>query len=381
MISSNMPIVASNQGWTPMLDESPDCLVMDNNNNFYDLNSPACKATDNNSDKTFFDFAHLDNSNNNSSSKEQAVPASVIEVEDFNFSMMEGIEDGCTIIIDSGNLRSLGLTLEGVEGEEEVEEVVEEGTAALGVAANGNIPTTALEMAYSGETLEVVPEPQLLQTSASVLSANLPAPLGTVTVVQAASTPASYPHSDSCITSPSPFHPPSAYPHPPSTPSCYSTCSDDVASTSSGQMTPDGIGGVTSGEDLLIPVTSDSGIAAAALTALETCSLTPLIKEELKYTIQSRRLAAGKPELVLDTASPVRVRKVVSYIFSFFLSSFSLCCCWFKKIFYSRQNIGTMDRHVPINKRLACVVTVVLLLTFFVFVCLFVINIIQSFEY
>lgn len=321
MISSNMPIVASNQGWTPMLDESPDCLVMDNNNNFYDLNSPACKATDNNSDKTFFDFAHLDNSNNNNSSKEQAVPASVIEVEDFNFSMMEGIEDGCTIIIDSGNLRSLGLTLEGVEGEEEVEE----GTAALGVAANGNIPTTALEMAYSGETLEVVPEPQLQQTSASVLSANLPAPLGTVTVVQAASTPASYPHSDSCITSPSPFHPPctppGAYPHPPSTPSCYSTCSDDVASTSSGQMTPDGIGGVTSGEDLLIPVTSDSGIAAAARTALETCSLTPLIKEELKYTIQSRRLAAGKPELVLDTAPPVRVRKVVSSIFflSFFL--------------------------------------------------------------
>ena len=314
-----------------MLDESPDCLVMDNNNNFYDLNSPACKATDNNSDKTFFDFAHLDNSNNNSNSKEQAVPASVIEVEDFNFSMMEGIEDGCTIIIDSGNLRSLGLTLEGVEGEEELEEVVEEGTAALGVAANGNIPTTALEMAYSGETLEVVPEPQLQQTSASVLSANLPAPLGTVTVVQAASTPASYPHSDSCITSPSPFHPPGAYPHPPSTPSCYSTCSDDVASTSSGQMTPDGIGGVTSGEDLLIPVTSDSGIAAAALTALETCSLTPLIKEELKYTIQSRRLAAGKPELVLDTAPPVRVRKVVSSILSFFLSSFSLCCCWFKQ--------------------------------------------------
>lgn len=328
MISSNMPIVASNQGWTPMLDESPDCLVMDNNNNFYDLNSPACKATDNNSDKTFFDFAHLDNLNNNS--KEQAVPASVIEVEDFNLSMMEDIEDGCTIIIDSGNLRSLGLTLEGVEGEEEaeVEEVVEEVTAALGVAANGNIPTTALEIAYSGETLEVVPEPQPQQTSASFLSANLPAPLGTVTVVQAASTPVSYPYSDTCITSPSPFHspctPPGAYPHPPSTPSCYSTCSDDVASTSSEQMTPDGIRGVTSGEDLLIPVTSDSGIAAAALTALETCSLTPLIKEELKYTIQSRRLAAGKPELVLDTAPPVKVRKTVSsvLVFSFFLSLF-----------------------------------------------------------
>ncbi|XP_076464183.1 uncharacterized protein LOC143296235 [Babylonia areolata] len=39
-------------------------------------------------------------------------------------------------------------------------------------------------------------------------------------------------------------------------------------------------------------------MAAATLEALESCSLTPLIKEELKYTIQSRRLAAGKPELL-----------------------------------------------------------------------------------
>ncbi|XP_025105653.1 cyclic AMP-dependent transcription factor ATF-3-like [Pomacea canaliculata] len=41
-------------------------------------------------------------------------------------------------------------------------------------------------------------------------------------------------------------------------------------------------------------------MVAAALEVLETGALTPLIKEELKYTIQSRRLAAGKQELTVD---------------------------------------------------------------------------------
>lgn len=38
----------------------------------------------------------------------------------------------------------------------------------------------------------------------------------------------------------------------------------------------------------------------ATLTALKTGNLSPLVKEELKYTIQSRRLATGKQELKVD---------------------------------------------------------------------------------
>jgi hypothetical protein len=38
----------------------------------------------------------------------------------------------------------------------------------------------------------------------------------------------------------------------------------------------------------------------ATVTALETGNLSPLVKEELKYTIQSRRLAKGQRELKVD---------------------------------------------------------------------------------
>ncbi|XP_076442965.1 cyclic AMP-dependent transcription factor ATF-3-like [Babylonia areolata] len=84
-----------------------------------------------------------------------------------------------------------------------------------------------------------------------------------------------------------------------------------MSSSISDVSTP-GISGVTSGEQFVIPLPADDRMAAATLTALETCSLTPLIKEELKYTIQSRRLAAGKPELVVDTSIPVRQKKVMT---------------------------------------------------------------------
>lgn len=38
----------------------------------------------------------------------------------------------------------------------------------------------------------------------------------------------------------------------------------------------------------------------ATVTALETGNLSPLVKEELKYTIQSRRRAKGQRELKVD---------------------------------------------------------------------------------
>ena len=38
----------------------------------------------------------------------------------------------------------------------------------------------------------------------------------------------------------------------------------------------------------------------AVLESLETGRLTPILKEELKYCIQTRRLAQGKTELVLS---------------------------------------------------------------------------------
>lgn len=43
----------------------------------------------------------------------------------------------------------------------------------------------------------------------------------------------------------------------------------------------------------------------ATLVALETGELTPLVKEELKYTIQSRRLANGQGELGVQFNDPI----------------------------------------------------------------------------
>ena len=44
----------------------------------------------------------------------------------------------------------------------------------------------------------------------------------------------------------------------------------------------------------------------ATLTALETGNLSQLAKEELKYTIQARRLATGKEELKVDFPEPMK---------------------------------------------------------------------------
>ncbi|KAL8619860.1 hypothetical protein ACOMHN_025946 [Nucella lapillus] len=65
---------------------------------------------------------------------------------------------------------------------------------------------------------------------------------------------------------------------------------------------------VTSGNGsqclLLLPGTAldkmaEEKMAAKAAAVLEMCSLTPLVKEELKYTIQCRRLKAGQAEIVI----------------------------------------------------------------------------------
>ncbi|KAK3092546.1 hypothetical protein FSP39_004242 [Pinctada imbricata] len=46
-------------------------------------------------------------------------------------------------------------------------------------------------------------------------------------------------------------------------------------------------------------------ILEATKMALETGELTPLVKEELKYTIQTRRLAEGKEELQVQFEDPI----------------------------------------------------------------------------
>lgn len=46
----------------------------------------------------------------------------------------------------------------------------------------------------------------------------------------------------------------------------------------------------------------------ATLTALETGNLSQLAKEELKYTIQTRRLATGKEELKVDFPEPMKYK-------------------------------------------------------------------------
>ena len=53
----------------------------------------------------------------------------------------------------------------------------------------------------------------------------------------------------------------------------------------------------------------------ATLVALETGELTPLVKEELKYTIQSRRLANGQRELGVQFTDPIptEVRILTSF--------------------------------------------------------------------
>ena len=51
----------------------------------------------------------------------------------------------------------------------------------------------------------------------------------------------------------------------------------------------------------------------ATLVALETGNLSPLVKEELKYTIQSRRLAKGQTELAVDFTETVQY-EVISRI-------------------------------------------------------------------
>ena len=48
----------------------------------------------------------------------------------------------------------------------------------------------------------------------------------------------------------------------------------------------------------------DSSLAEAAVSALTTGSLTPLVKEELKYAIQNKRLKTGKEELKVDYSDP-----------------------------------------------------------------------------
>ncbi|XP_069118385.1 cyclic AMP-dependent transcription factor ATF-3-like isoform X2 [Argopecten irradians] len=45
-------------------------------------------------------------------------------------------------------------------------------------------------------------------------------------------------------------------------------------------------------------------LAEAAIACLQSGQLTPLIKEELKYKIQSRRMEQGKGELLVQFTSP-----------------------------------------------------------------------------
>ena len=48
----------------------------------------------------------------------------------------------------------------------------------------------------------------------------------------------------------------------------------------------------------------DKDLADAATKAIVEGDMTPLIKEELKYSIQSKRMKAGKPELKVEFKEP-----------------------------------------------------------------------------
>ena len=56
--------------------------------------------------------------------------------------------------------------------------------------------------------------------------------------------------------------------------------------------------------------TNEKKILDATIKALNSGSLTPLIKEELRCTIQSRRLAEGKGELKVEFKSPPKKKTV-----------------------------------------------------------------------
>uniref|UniRef100_A0A2C9LM56 BZIP domain-containing protein n=1 Tax=Biomphalaria glabrata TaxID=6526 RepID=A0A2C9LM56_BIOGL len=49
---------------------------------------------------------------------------------------------------------------------------------------------------------------------------------------------------------------------------------------------------------------NDAGLLRATMESLECGRLTPLIKEELRCRIQSRRLSEGKEELLVEFPSP-----------------------------------------------------------------------------
>ena len=89
----------------------------------------------------------------------------------------------------------------------------------------------------------------------------------------------------------------------PSTSSCTSPTSPVSPSTSgTASMTDEDLGSV----DGLI----DATLAQAAISAVETGSLTPLIKEELRCAIQHKRLSEGKEELTPEEPPAPKKRKV-----------------------------------------------------------------------
>lgn len=57
---------------------------------------------------------------------------------------------------------------------------------------------------------------------------------------------------------------------------------------------------------------SEKKLITATMVALETGSLTPLVKEELKYTILSRRVAEGKPDIDVNYF-PAKKQRIVSF--------------------------------------------------------------------
>nr|XP_022331333.1 uncharacterized protein LOC111129329 [Crassostrea virginica] len=58
--------------------------------------------------------------------------------------------------------------------------------------------------------------------------------------------------------------------------------------------------------DYDLPKSSQDSLMDAAWVALDTGDITPLVKEELKLTIQSRRLASGKGELRVNFNTPTQ---------------------------------------------------------------------------
>ena len=79
----------------------------------------------------------------------------------------------------------------------------------------------------------------------------------------------------------------------------------------------------------------------AAIESYRTGSITPILKEELKYSIQSRRLSEGKDEMVVEFEQ-VKKRKLVRKLFSHLFTYLLFFSCMYLMIFVNKMNFSSI---------------------------------------